>query len=791
MRFQVVVGGDPADITETQLDNIAAAFAAARNMSVDDVSVSVLAGSAVLRVQMRMADQAMGQSIVDDVVSMPTEALEAIVALPVVQRPDSWPHAPTAQTVVLAAPSPPPPSPPPSEPPHPPPTPPPPLPPPPSPPPPSAPPAPPPPSPPPHSPPPNPNPPEPSPPPPQPPPRPPPSLPPPSPPPDPPPSPNPPTPPSMPPPPPAQPAPSPPPSPPPPSPPLPSAPPSPPSSPPPPPSPHPRNPPPSPPSPPPTGYQVTSSFAASGSVSDYDTSTQQEMINVFAAEAGVEPASVDITIAAGSVVITVAITTPDEAAAASVTSNLNTGVLASPEALTTALATVPAMANLTVAAITSAPVVESLDPTSTLPTDALALMNASADFDAGAMVAAVVSVAALLASAFYGRRFLKRRKAYLEELAKIKPYERPGARVMELTLRGEFKAFRKDRPAQADLIAKLAKLTGRYDAFGNYVGAIDPARLRIVKMKEGSIVLSIRIAEAPDESSKKVQQGTMRNLARGESMPDLYQRLSSHDFETKLLNMTPAAMGYAIGHRVLSKKDVTRRNPDGSPSTLQDRVSRLVRGVTAMASKHAAGCAIRFTRFNSECLRFYWIWARTCSLKEAKAGTTPVVRSPSKRGLVSDSSPKLTREERNSLMSRQKELDKGGRARLSRPHILSPISLAPLCARPSHAHALAHSRIASPLPLHNQGRSGSRARAGWLPRRRPTRRTSTRCASCRGKPPRWATSCACRRSIARPRRSCAGSRSPRWSTPRSCCSGRRSASRWQSRRRRPSCPSRR
>ena len=113
--------------------------------------------------------------------------------------------------------------------------------------------------------------------------------------------------------------------------------------------------PPAPPAPPPSAPQVilTTSFVASGDVSDYDETTQDAIKAVVATEAGVDPSQVTLSISAASVLITATITVL-ETDGASVTTTLGDGIFQNAEALTTAL-TDAGVSGVTVATIESAP----------------------------------------------------------------------------------------------------------------------------------------------------------------------------------------------------------------------------------------------------------------------------------------------------------------------------------------------------------------------------------------------------------------------------------------------------
>ena len=84
---------------------------------------------------------------------------------------------------------------------------------------------------------------------------------------------------------------------------------------------------------------VETSFTLSGAPSDYGTEEEDAIKTVLAEEAGVNTSAVTLTITAGSVVITAEIVLPSSDDAATATTALSTGVLASAAALETALVT--------------------------------------------------------------------------------------------------------------------------------------------------------------------------------------------------------------------------------------------------------------------------------------------------------------------------------------------------------------------------------------------------------------------------------------------------------------------
>lgn len=100
---------------------------------------------------------------------------------------------------------------------------------------------------------------------------------------------------------------------------------------------------------------MTTTVAAAGDPSDYDNQIKENMKSVFADAAGVDIDKVTLEITPGSVNIEVEIEVTDTTAGTSVSSALQTGVLASPAALESAMATQGV--SLTVLAITPPAVV--------------------------------------------------------------------------------------------------------------------------------------------------------------------------------------------------------------------------------------------------------------------------------------------------------------------------------------------------------------------------------------------------------------------------------------------------
>lgn len=82
---------------------------------------------------------------------------------------------------------------------------------------------------------------------------------------------------------------------------------------------------------------MTSSFTASGEVADYTDARKESIKQVFATAAGVDPSAVTVEVTAGSVVITVTISSPTQDAATAVSNSLSSGILANAAALETVL----------------------------------------------------------------------------------------------------------------------------------------------------------------------------------------------------------------------------------------------------------------------------------------------------------------------------------------------------------------------------------------------------------------------------------------------------------------------
>jgi hypothetical protein len=116
---------------------------------------------------------------------------------------------------------------------------------------------------------------------------------------------------------------------------------------------------PPPPSPPTIDYlampKVTTTFEAAGDVADYDDTAKDKIKTVFATEVGVSVDAVTVTVTPASVSITVEVAVADAAAATAASSALSAGILAAPNALSTAL-------SLSIESITAAPTVVLVSP---------------------------------------------------------------------------------------------------------------------------------------------------------------------------------------------------------------------------------------------------------------------------------------------------------------------------------------------------------------------------------------------------------------------------------------------
>jgi len=93
-----------------------------------------------------------------------------------------------------------------------------------------------------------------------------------------------------------------------------------------------------PPASPPDRRYVSTSFSASGEVSEYDDDRKRRIASVFATEANVPVDDVTILVVSGSVIVTATISVP-AASADETAALLQNGIVASPDALQSAMST--------------------------------------------------------------------------------------------------------------------------------------------------------------------------------------------------------------------------------------------------------------------------------------------------------------------------------------------------------------------------------------------------------------------------------------------------------------------
>jgi hypothetical protein len=111
-----------------------------------------------------------------------------------------------------------------------------------------------------------------------------------------------------------------------------------------------------------TPSTATASFTLSGAVTDYGTAEKAAIQKVVAGAAGVPLSSVTITISSGSVVVVATIEVATSTAATTVQGALTSGIMASANALETALTAEPALATFTVEAAPTVAVAERVVP---------------------------------------------------------------------------------------------------------------------------------------------------------------------------------------------------------------------------------------------------------------------------------------------------------------------------------------------------------------------------------------------------------------------------------------------
>jgi len=158
--------------------------------------------------------------------------------------------------------------------------------------------------------------------------------------------------------------------------------------------------PPPPPSPPRLSY-IETAFTASGDVSDYDANKVAAIKGIFAAAAGVTTNDVQLTIVSASVSVS-AVITVDAASSGTALTSLSTGIMASETTLTAALSANSLLSTVTVAAITTAPLIAASPPPSPPPSSSDDGLSVGALV--GIIVGALVCVAGSAVAAFFVMR---------------------------------------------------------------------------------------------------------------------------------------------------------------------------------------------------------------------------------------------------------------------------------------------------------------------------------------------------------------------------------------------------
>jgi len=170
-----------------------------------------------------------------------------------------------------------------------------------------------------------------------------------------------------------------------------------------------------------------------GDVSAFTESVQDEMTLAIATQAGVNQSAVTITITSGSVILDVAIRVPSSAA--TTVQSTMAAVTSTPSGATTMLSAVSGV-NITVAAVTTQPVVAPLEGT----------VSATGGLDGGAIFGIIIGVLALCACLAVGILWkLNKLPAKLQlKLNKVAPAPRvEDASIVELPAKSAAKKKRK------------------------------------------------------------------------------------------------------------------------------------------------------------------------------------------------------------------------------------------------------------------------------------------------------------------------------------------------------------
>ena len=201
-----------------------------------------------------------------------------------------------------------------------------------------------------------------------------------------------------------------------------------------------------------------------------------------------------------------------------------------------------------------------------------------------------------------------------------------GHRDLTLSLRGDYAEFRRDKVAQDALRKKLAA-----------IGNIDPHRVKILSMQVSKLCPKHSCSRMHDRSTSSslilipqrtralrvyLQAGSIVVSVRigDQSLRDRagFARLPAGDLHKRILKMTPAALGHALGHRVILHTDSTLYNDDGTLSVLKQRIRESIIWTALMSYAATARRLFNAIEFSWACLKFYYVLLRSCSLKRAQ-----------------------------------------------------------------------------------------------------------------------------------------------------------------------------
>ena len=342
----------------------------------------------------------------------------------------------------------------------------------------------------------------------------------------------------------------------------------------------------------------------SGAADDYDAFKQAKILDLLSEAAGLSdattskaPAGSRLTLVAASVSLSAAITASSPARAEAAGRRFRSAVPSG-----TALAQFFAWRGLEGITVEAGPSVSVV----ALPNGAV-----TADLSVfGILIASCVLFFCAISTCLYVRCVAKLRATP------------PPERDIRLRIRGNYNKFKADTPAQILLIRKFAAICG-----------ISPYRVRILQMKGGSVVITIRIYAPPKLTA----------LEELTALEDGFSKASADDVHQHVLAMTPAAFGHAIGHRVIVHRDSTLRDRDGEPISHAVRFANQVSDAALVVGSVGMGVLILvgnmigvMVTWSTDCCMFYRELCRTGSVERAGEKTARVKVIP-----TSQKHPKL------------------------------------------------------------------------------------------------------------------------------------------------------